>query len=222
MRLIHCTDFHANRRWFKWVADHAEEYDLVVFSGDLLDFQGAESLATQVRWVTAWARSLPRPFLWCQGNHDTEIRDAPVCSGRWMTSLPGAKAFSQSDHAEVLGQSFVRVPWRGAIPQLRAGDVVLAHAPPAGCDTARGKGGGMDAGDMDLGDALRSAMAAPWMVLSGHAHAPTRWKDRCGDTYSLNPGVGANPSMPNFISIDTVTRKARWFKDGELADIATL
>ena len=72
----------------------------------------------------------------------------------------------------------------------------------------------MDAGDMDLGDAIRSAAAAPWLVLSGHIHSPARWVDRCGDAFTLNPGVGTNPAVPNFVTVDTATRKARWFKDG--------
>jgi Icc-related predicted phosphoesterase len=218
VRLLHVSDLHANRRWFRWVTDHSEEYDLVAFTGDALDFLGSESLATQVRWITAWARALPRPILFCEGNHDVDSREAPVSSGRWMNALPGAKDFSQSGHAEVLGQAFVRVDWRGTIPQIRAGDVVLAHAPPAGCDTARSKGGGMDAGDMDLGDVLRSAEAGPWLVLSGHCHSPERWVDRCGSTFSLNPGVRRNSAVPNYTSIDTARRKARWFVDGELAD----
>jgi len=222
MRLLHITDLHANRRWFQWVADYADEYDMIAFTGDALDIFGPESLSSQVRWIKAWARALPRPFVWCEGNHDVDSKEPPVSSGRWMTALPGVKVFSQSGHAELLGQSFVRMDWKGPIPQLRGGDVVLAHAPPAGCFTAGSTGGGVDAGDMDLGDAIRSAAAAPWLVLSGHIHSPARWVDRCGDAFTLNPGVGTNPAVPNFVTVDTATRKARWFKDGELHDMAGL
>lgn len=77
-----------------------------------------------------------------------------------------------------------------------------------------------DNGDLDLADALRSGVAAPLLVLSGHIHHPARWKDRCGGPVSLNPGVGASAAVPNYITVDTATRKARWFWDGELADIA--
>jgi predicted phosphodiesterase len=98
MRLLHVTDFHANRCWFSWVADHAEDHDLILFSGDFLDNFGAESLATQVRWTTAWARVLPCAFLSCTGNQDVESAAAPVASGRWMAALPDGKAFSQSGH----------------------------------------------------------------------------------------------------------------------------
>jgi Icc-related predicted phosphoesterase len=81
----------------------------------------------------------------------------------------------------------------------------------------------MDNRDLGLADSLRSAAAAsPRLVLSGHVHNPARWKDRCGGTISLNPGVGTDPTVPNYISIDTARRRARWFRDGELADVAKL
>lgn len=37
MKLLQISDLHANRRWFQWVADHAEEYDLISCTGDFLD-----------------------------------------------------------------------------------------------------------------------------------------------------------------------------------------
>jgi Icc-related predicted phosphoesterase len=75
---------------------------------------------------------------------------------------------------------------------------------------------------MDLGDALRSAAAAPWLVLSGHIHTPIRWKDRCGGTLTLNPGMNpnANAKVPNFISIDSTRLRAFPFVDGVLTDAA--
>jgi len=223
MRLLHVTDFHANRRWFKWVADHAGDHDLIAYTGDFLDNFGAESLGAQIKWITAWARALSRPLLSCPGNQDVESEAAPVASGRWMTALPGAKDFSQSGHVERLGHTFVRVGWMEPTPELRRGDIVLSHAPPAGCFTATTKGSGADNGDINLADALRSAAASPpWLVLSGHVHNPVRWKDRCGGTVTLNPGVGTNLAIPNYISIDTTRGKANWFIDEELADEAEL
>ena len=154
MKLLHVTDFHANRRWFRWVAEHAEGHDLIACTGDFLDNCGADSLPTQVRWITAWARTLPRPLLSCPGNQDVESTAAPVASGRWMTALPDDKAYSLSGHVERLGHTFVRAGWMEPIPELRRGDIVLAHAPPAGCFTATSKEGGADDGDLNLADAL--------------------------------------------------------------------
>ena len=220
-KLLHVSDFHANQRWFNWTLDHAEEYDLIAYTGDFLDLYGPESVGTQVRWITAWAELLTTPFLWCPGNNDVETSVAPAAHGRWLARLPGAKAYGDSGHLECRGLSFVRVNWRGAVPQLRGGDIILAHAPPAGRDTATTKDG-PDRGNLDLADALWSATASPWLVLSGHIHNPARWRDRCGGTISLNPGVTMGTRVPNHIVIDTAVRKATWFRDGELADVANL
>jgi Icc-related predicted phosphoesterase len=220
MKLLHVTDFHANRLWFKWVADNAEKYDLIAYTGDFLDIFGDESLGSQVSWISAWARALPRPLLWCSGNHDVETMRAPVASGRWLAALPYANAFSQSGHIERLGQAFVRVNWREATPRLRAGDIVLAHVPPSGCFTATS--GEIDNGDIDLADALRSAVGQPLAVLGGHVHRPTRWADRCGHTFSLNPGMNSGTKIPNYIEVNTANRSARWFCNDEWADSVAL
>lgn len=121
----------------------------------------------------------------CEGNHDVEGTDPSVVGGRWMAALPGAKDFSESGHRVLLGHTFVRVGWRQPIPALRGGDVILAHAPPAGCFTAASKGGGVDNGSFDLADAIRSVEAPPWMILSGHIHNPRKWACRCGRAYTL-------------------------------------
>ena len=100
--------------------------------------------------------------------------------------------------------------------------VVLAHAPPAECFTATTKEGGADNGDLNLADALRSSPSSPpWLVLSGHVHNPARWKDRCGGTFTLNPVMNPDvrAKVPTFCTVDTAIRKARWFRDGELADV---
>jgi Icc-related predicted phosphoesterase len=145
-----------------------------------------------------------------------------VRSGRWLDALPSAEAFGHSGRTDIMEEAFVQVGWQGTIPSFRSGDIVLAHAPPAGCFTSTSKGSGVDNGDIDLADALTCAATMPWLVLSGHVHNPARWKDRCGGTVTLNPGVTEGAEVPNYTSIDTATRRARLFRDGELADATSL
>jgi Icc-related predicted phosphoesterase len=211
MKLVHATDLHGHKPWFDQIADQAKGYDLVACSGDFLDMFGPEPLASQARWVRKWGRNLP--VLAAPGNHDCEIEGT--------NSLPGIAAFGPSGQVERSGQTFIQVGWKGVIPNLGAGAIVLAHAPPAGCLTARAPDG-PDRGDLDLGDAIRSAKMPPWLVLSGHVHNPARWWDRCGRTISLNPGMTKGTKAPNFITVDTVAKKVRWFRDGELADAILL
>ncbi len=40
--------FHANRRWFRWLADRAGEYDSVAYTGDFLGLYGAETLGRKI------------------------------------------------------------------------------------------------------------------------------------------------------------------------------
>ena len=221
MKFLHVTDLHARRSWFNWVTEHAEEHDAVICTGDFLDMFGAESMGTQVRWITAWARSLPRPLLWCAGNHDVEHAEPPVRYGRWMTALPGAKDYSMSGHRTLLGFNFVRVGWEQPTPALRGGDLILAHAPPSGTFPAMTAGSGTDRGNQNLADAIRSSASPPWVVLSGHVHH-ARWKDRLGKTFILNPGMIPGARVPNHITIDTAVGKAAYFRHGDLVDVVDL
>ncbi len=220
MKFLHVTDLHARRSWFDWVAEHADEHDLVIMTGDLLDMFSGEGVGTQVRWITAWARSLPRKIIWCPGNHDVEQAEPPVSYGRWMTALPGAKEFSVSGHRELLGFTFVRVGWRQSIPALRGGDIILAHAPPAGSFPATTKIGGVDNGDIDLADAIRSAAASPWLVFSGHVHAPNKWVDRIGrGTFALSCiGVAPVDQQCYFPKVSVLGRRKRRVFFGHFLD----
>ena len=53
MRILHCTDFHGNRRWFDWLAARAAEYDLVCLTGDHIDPLVFQAMATRAGGETA-------------------------------------------------------------------------------------------------------------------------------------------------------------------------
>jgi predicted MPP superfamily phosphohydrolase len=180
MRFLHVSDLHATRRWFNWVLDHADRFDGIVYTGDFLDACESESLGVQVRWITAWARLLPRPFIWCPGNHDVESKAHPVVRGKWLSSLPGAKAFSESGHLEWLGHTFVRVNWQAQVPSLRRDDIILSHNAPAGRFTSIAKGADWDKGNVELCDAL-------WR---SHSTQELRRAQRCQITSLLIPRLG--------------------------------
>jgi hypothetical protein len=40
VKFLQVTDIYANRRWFQWVTDHAEDYDLITYMGGFLDEYG--------------------------------------------------------------------------------------------------------------------------------------------------------------------------------------
>ena len=222
MKLLFTADTHFRKDWYEWLGCNAGRYDVIVHGGDFIDIFGAESLSTQVRWVTDWARSLPCPLVFSSGNHDVESKEPPVSAGRWLERLPGAKKFSASGHLELMGQSFVRINWRDPIPQLRGDDIFVLHSAPWGTFTSTSKGSGIDSGNLELADAVRSAVAAPWAILSGHVHSPKKWCDRiAGKTFCFNPGMDSHAKIPSFVEIVTTKRCARLFRNGELADAVT-
>lgn len=220
MRLLHVSDFHGRRDWFKWLTERASEFDVTCFTGDWLDLFGAEPLGAQVAAVSSWLRQFPGNLVWCSGNHDVDSSRSPVSSGRWMEDLPNRHAFSRAGRLQKLGWNFVRQNWNETTPVFQAGDIVLAHAPPSEWQTALSVGG--DHGDFSLGEALRHPTAAPWLILSGHVHEPASWKECRATTWSFNPGVNPRGKVPNFIVIDTEKRRASWFQNGHLADTAVL
>jgi hypothetical protein len=58
--------------------------------------------------------------------------------------------------------------------------------------------------------------------LSGHVHNLARWRDRCGGNIKLNSGVTMGARVPKCIVVDAATQRARWFREGEQADVAEL
>jgi Icc-related predicted phosphoesterase len=122
------------------------------------------------------------------------------------------------------GISFTRLDWHAPTPIFLpgGGNIVLAHAPRCGWQTAISAVGGHDGGNPDLRDALRKTSDAPWLIFSGHVHNPASWKERQGKTWSFNPGFNSNGQRPNHTVIDTEKHTASWFCDGRLADEVSL
>ena len=122
MKFLHVTDLHARRRWFTWIAENAHRYDAVAITGDLVDIFSPEPLDSQVEWIGDWARTVRRSFFVCEGNHEADAVSAGEIDRAWLATLPGAVEFDDDGRAEVSGQTFVRVGWKGAVPALRPGD----------------------------------------------------------------------------------------------------
>jgi hypothetical protein len=69
----------------------------------------------------------------------------------------------------------------------------------------------------------RAHLSQEWRNPADHESiSPTHWKDQYGGTISLNPGVSEGAEVPNYITADTATRKAQWFRTKELVDVALL
>ena len=225
MRLLHVSDLHFNRIWFRWLTQRAKEVDAVCLSGDWI--HRAQPLPLSVRnqacWCQDWLAAYPGLLFGCTGNHDWWRMKTPPHSdarggkperrdlnaeGGWLYKArrPGILL---DEAGAIGGLSFYAQSWGGALDIYPSGPtVILANEPPHGHPVAQGEG--RDSGDVDLME-LAGRLPIGSLVLSGHIHQPRRWCSRCGDAWCFNPGVDRAASEPNHIMIDTERQEARAF-----------
>lgn len=204
MKLLHVSDLHFHRPWFRWVAEHAHESDAVVISGDLLHLNHEVPLYDQIEWVSRWLCELHTPAIVCSGNHDCSSPASRRCD--WLPGLAETRGHLTCDRGMMRKGKWTieSVPW-GGLP-LRGGEnhIVVTHAPPAGAPTAMDRTDGQDWGDKKLSRYLARSVDAPWLILSGHVHEPENWRARWKRTWSLNPlsTTFTHDAVPNHIVVD--------------------
>lgn len=206
MQILHVSDLHAQYGWYSWLKSEAPRYDLVCFTGDLLDEVSRVPLAFQIREVCEWLQPIVTPLAICRGNHD--VADDVRKNGDWMRALAGDQRWIDVPRFSFGGYLFASCGWGVPLPADLAVDVVLAHAPPVGIAPARTRRG-QDWGNLDWDGLLDGNGAAPRIILSGHVHDPEHWSARIGQTWIFNAGLSAN-NAPNHVILDTERRIARW------------
>jgi predicted phosphodiesterase len=216
MRILHVSDFHYRKPWFDWLATQAPECDLICHTGDFLDLFSKVPVPTQIRRVAEWLSRVRKPLIFCSGNHDIEANGGQA--GAWLRGLLSPFAWGDGTTMSRGGVTLVSSGWGTPCRLGGPVDVLLRHAPPAGCATAVSRVDGQDWGDFNLGEDLRTGLLPAGIVLSGHQHAPRSWHARCGAAVSLNPGFNAGAGVPNYILLDLAGRRmARWHEGGQLA-----
>jgi 3',5'-cyclic AMP phosphodiesterase CpdA len=209
MTILHVTDFHFNKRWFDWLLHRAPAHDLTVMSGDLLDLTLATPHSRQIDWVSGWLREFPRPLSVCSGNHDLEW-DAEAerwTPAYWLRRIDNPHVWTDGQRITWDGWSILNI---GATtrPKGSAADIWVVHAPPSRTAVATRRDG-VDAGDPDLvAPVLRHA---PRLVLSGHVHQPSRWRERGAETLFLNPGCDPAAEFPNHLLVRPQDMSAEHF-----------
>lgn len=217
MRMLHCSDFHANKAWFDWLVAHASEYDLVCLTGDMLDLVEIHRLTAQLRMVKAALRRVATPLALCSGNHDSlsgPRARASLLHAAWLNELRRPGLWIDGDAFEFKKYKFRCIGWDAQLPIAAAGEIWLFHAPPARSPVASGLDES-EAGD-EVFDNICRAGKGPEVVLSGHQHNPRRWICRVGRTWCLNPGYSHHANTPNHIAIDTVAGIAALHTGGQV------
>ncbi len=212
MRILHLADLHLHAPWLEWVSSHAGKFDAVVVAGDTMNAFSRTGLRQQMRTCREWLLSLPTPTIVCSGNHDHWVKDRRVsvdvaAEGGWIRSLRGQGNIIGVD-GDIVDVDGVKLAVSGWLqPRWPEADVVVYHAPPAGCVCALS--GQLDVGDQDAADHLRES--APRLYLSGHIHHGIPWcvwPPSKRKTLVLVPGCAGAEAPPAHWVIDFATGKA--------------
>ncbi|RXK54385.1 hypothetical protein ESB00_00360 [Oleiharenicola lentus] len=204
MRILHCTDFHANAAWFQWLVAHSGEYSLVCLTGDCLDLLALHRIDEQVRLVRNSVRQAKCAVALCSGNNDS-FTGAPAPAylhhAAWMAEATKRESAWGDGAVFTLGGTRFRcIGWNSILPAADPGEIWLFHAPPARSLPSTDRDA-HDVGDEILGEVCRSHRG-PRIVFSGHQHSPQSWAEKVGRTWCFNPGVTPLSPVPNHVIVD--------------------
>ncbi|HEX2146304.1 MAG TPA: metallophosphoesterase [Pseudorhizobium sp.] len=214
MKILHVADLHL--RWFDWLVANARRYDLLVIAGDLQDGFSLMPRHRQAKLCTEWLLSMQTPTVVCSGNHDFWPKDERVsvdtaAEGGWLRRLRGhgAIAGTDGDAITVEDVSIAVKGWAQSQRLVDPADIVVTHAPPTGCDSARSNS--QDFGDPNLASSWGAI--PPLLLLCGHAHQPnslwSHWPAGTTTTLVLVPGCDLDAPVPAYWEINTETAVAR-------------
>ena len=194
MKLLHTTDLHFNKKWFKWLYEQQDSYDLLCITGDFLEPRKMEPLGVQIEWISDKLRKFEKPLFVCSGNHDIELPERE----NWLGEIGNVCA--DGSIVQIGGSKIGCIPY--IAPDFTAFgecDVVLYHLPPAKSKTAVNIKDGNDWGDKALYRLLHNALFTPQLILCGHNHHPLATTDMIGETTIYNPGSNKHSDTPNYI-----------------------
>jgi Icc-related predicted phosphoesterase len=227
MRILAVSDLHFGLGQFDWVAQQADQFDVVVIAGDLLDIAGHLDIDSQIIVVAKYLRliSAKTHLLVCSGNHDGDAKnDAQEYMARWLQRVRAAGLVVDGMSIDIGDTRVTVCPWwdgpvsheamnaflRAERTGSQARWIWLHHAPPHGVGVSwTGK---EHAGDPSLVSIIEELR--PDYVFSGHIHnSPFRsggaWASQIGATWIFNAGRQMG-SPPAYIVLDLDRTLARW------------
>ncbi len=210
MKILHFSDNHSTLPPFP-----AEEYDIIVCSGDFLPngqnyLNRKEELKYQENWVRENKQRLvdwigSKRFLFCAGNHDF-YDPIPLMRQFGIDAYNITNAHHEFDGVQFYG--FPYIPYTGAMwnwettPQMMSDlfenvikrindnqiDVLVTHCPPYGyCDKEDSRGGQRFGSSVMVNMLKYRAEKLPQLMLCGHVHEAKSFADY--------PYSGSNPKM---------------------------
>ena len=199
MKILHTTDLHFNKQWFKWIAEQQDIFDVFCISGDFLESAKNETLQEQIVWVTEWIKKFEKPLFTCSGNHDIE----ELNNEEWLSNIDTSNYYSDNSIKTIDNIKFGCYPYIGAEGyfEFDVCDILVTHAPPAKTKTAIHENGA-DWGDQELYNALKYKIINPKILLCGHMHHPVATIDTLGSTTIYNTGVDKYSDIPKHHQIE--------------------
>jgi Icc-related predicted phosphoesterase len=226
VRALLVSDLHYDLRKLDWVLGRANDVDLLVVAGDLLDIASGVPLDAQIVVVLEYlARFADRTTtVVCSGNHDLDHRtDGDEKATGWILDARASGVVVDGESVEVQGWLVSSCAWwegPGTLARLEAALAEAAerrsgpwlwayHGPPEGPLAWTGS---RHYGDPELPRLLEQHR--PDVVLCGHIHqAPFvdggAWAEQRGPTWLFNSGHERG-QVPAHVEIDLAARTARW------------
>ena len=193
MKILHTTDLHFNKQWFKWIKAQQNKYDIFCITGDFLDDSKDETLLEQIDWITIWMKSFKKPLFVCSGNHDIEELE----NEDWLNKI--SNVYSDNSIKIIDGIKFGCIPY--IAPDFIDFDecnIILYHLPPSNTTTSTHNKTNKDWGDKELSRLLKKKIISPKIILCGHLHHPTDTIDKINNTKIYNAGVNKENLIPNY------------------------
>ncbi|MCB9770246.1 MAG: metallophosphoesterase [Candidatus Omnitrophica bacterium] len=227
MKILVVADLHYSLPQLDWLEKMAEEIDLLIIAGDLLDLAGFADLDTQIVVVRKYLerlRAKTKVFV-CSGNHDGDVRnEGDEVVAEWLQKARRENLFVDGDGFDFGKGRITVLPWwdgpitRGQMVEILDRETaesktcwfLIHHAPPNESPISRVRNS--DQGDAFFRETL--LRLKPDFAFSGHIHNPPfsdqgSWIDKIGSTWVFNPGKQLGP-FPSHIMIDLETMKAQW------------
>jgi len=199
LKILHTTDLHFNKKWFEWIEQQQNNFDIFCISGDFLESSKDETLKEQIEWITQRIKKFKKPLFTCSGNHDIgELDDE-----KWLLNIDFSNYYSDNTIKTIENVKFGCYPYIGADGYFEFDecDVLITHVPPVKTKTSIHKNG-TDWGDKELYNAIKNKIISPKILLCGHIHKPLVTVDTLKNTTIFNPGVNVNSEMPEHHKIE--------------------
>ncbi|WP_423902472.1 metallophosphoesterase family protein [Campylobacter showae] len=190
MKILHATDLHYNKSWFKFIKNLESNFDIVCITGDFIDAFDQTGIAPQIAYVSEWLASFNKPVFVCSGNHDVGL----AYEQEWLNDIPNI--YADNAVKEINGVKFGCAPYlKPDYAKFAQCDVLLSHVPPAYTKASVGYSGD-DYCSEKLYNAIGKQVITPKTLLCGHIHNPIKNICRLKHTTIYNPGCDKNLKEP--------------------------